>query len=226
MESTDIDSVGELLSEQMTKIIIADDHTVLREALLQLVEAAEATWTVVGEASDGFEVLSLVEKQCADLVILDLTMPNLGGIETLIRLQKTASPPPVLVLSAREDDIAVNEAISAGAKGYVTKRSGWKELEFAIRAVLRGTNYLSPEAARGVIAHNNEEKQSPIANLSGREREVLKLLSEGKPNREAAKMLHISPRTIDSHRANIMKKLGVGSNAEMVQAAVRYGLVA
>ena len=210
----------------MLKIVIADDHIVLREGLRSLLNQIEG-WTVVGEASDGFELLPLVEQQSPDLIILDLSMPNLGGIETISRLQKFDHRPAVLVLSAREDDTAVGEAIRAGAKGYVPKSSTSDELQFAIRAVLKGQTYLSPSVAGGFLGRGDGSgaPASPLSTLTSREREVMKLLSEGHPNREVAKVLHVSPRTIDSHRSNIMRKLGVASNAELVQVAIKSGLI-
>lgn len=210
----------------MTKIIIADDHIVLREGLRSLLNSI-GDWDVVAEASDGFEVLPLIEQHSPDLLILDLSMPNLGGVETIVRVQKLKNKPLVLVLSAREDDISVNEAIRAGAKGYVPKSSGSDELQFAIRSLLKGQTYISPAVAGGLLNRdeNGEVSESPLATLTAREREVMKLLCEGRPNRDVAKLLHISPRTIDSHRANIMKKLGVTSNAELAQIAVKYGLI-
>jgi DNA-binding NarL/FixJ family response regulator len=210
----------------MAKIIIADDHIVLREGLTALLNSVEG-WTVVAQASDGFEVLPLIEKHDPDLVILDLSMPNLGGVETISRLQKMREKPVVLVLSAREDDLSVNEAMGAGAKGYVPKSADSDELQFAIRSLLKGKTYISPTVASGVLNRDEEtgKSTSPLTTLSSREREVMKLLCEGCPNRDVAKKLHISPRTIDSHRANIMKKLGVNSNAELTQLALKYGLI-
>lgn len=210
----------------MAKIIIADDHVVLREGLTALLNSVEG-WTVVAQACDGFEVLPLIEKYNPDLVIIDLAMPNLGGVETISRIQKMREKPAVLVLSAREDDLSVNEAMGAGAKGYVPKSADSDELQFAIRSLLKGKTYISPTVASWVLNRDEEtgKSTSPLTTLSSREREVMKLLCEGCPNRDVAKKLHISPRTIDSHRANIMKKLGVNSNAELTQLALKYGLI-
>jgi len=181
----------------------------------------------VAEASDGFQVISLIEEYSPDIVLLDLSMPNLGGIETLNRLSKLENSPPVLVLSAHNDERSVGEAVDAGAKGFVPKSCASEELEFAIGSVAKGLTYISPAVCEALLAHRTAgSKNSPLAALSSREREVLKLLAEGKPNRDVAKFLHLSPRTIDSHRANIKKKLGVGSNAELVQVALKHGLIA
>ncbi len=210
----------------LTKIIIADDHAVLREGLRSLLDNMEGL-SVVAEAGDGFEVLPLVDQHKPDLLIIDLTMPNLGGVETIARLQKLKDKPSVLVLTAREDEGSVSDALQAGAKGYITKSSDSDELKFAIRSLLKGQTYVSPSVASGVVGKDPSENGSGsvLSALSSREREVMKLLSEGKPNRDVAKILHISPRTIDSHRSNIMKKLGVSSNAELVQLALKHGMI-
>lgn len=211
----------------MVKIVIADDHVVLREGVRALLNAVQ-DWEVVAEANDGFEVLPLVEQHCPDIVVLDLSMPNLGGVETIARIQKLQVKPKVLVLSAKDDEMSVREALRNGAQGFVPKTAPAHELEFALRSIIKGQTYLSPSVSSGVLTRgiNEEDKTStPITELSMREREVMKLLSEGRPNRDVAKMLHISPRTVDSHRANIMKKLGITSNAELVQMAIKYGVV-
>jgi DNA-binding NarL/FixJ family response regulator len=208
------------------KIVIADDHVVLRQGLKALLNAVEG-WEVVGEASDGLDVVPLVEKLEPNIVILDLSMPNLGGIEAISRLQRLRNRPGILVLSAKEDDFSVADAVKAGANGYVPKSSGADELEFAIRSVLKGQTYLSPVVCNSVLKVNSATagENSPLGLLSSREREVMKLLSEGRPNRDVARLLHISPRTVDTHRANILKKLGISSNAELYQMAARFGLV-
>lgn len=209
----------------MIKIIIADDHTVLREGLKALINSIE-DWQVVAEASDGFDVLTAVEKHQPDILILDLAMPKLGGIEVINRLKKITHHPKVLVLSAHDDETSAAESIRAGADGFIPKKSSRDELEFAIKSLLRGQTYLSPEVAAGVIHQQlSGEGHSPIETLSSREREVMKLICEGYPNRDVARMLHISARTIDSHRANIMKKLHCHSNAELTQLGIKYGLI-
>lgn len=209
----------------MAKIIIADDHVVLRQGLKALLSLTEG-WEVVAEAGDGFEVLPMVEKHDPDLLIIDLSMPNLGGIETIARLQRLTKKPYVLVLSARDDDYSVSEAMKAGANGFLPKTASQDELEFAARSVLKGQTYISPAVCQTMLHANAANgNSSQLASLSSREREVLKLLSEGHPNRDVAKLLHISPRTVDSHRANIMKKLSLSSNAELVQFAIKHGVI-
>ncbi len=212
------------MSEPVT-FLIADDHVVLREGLKALLNSIDG-WDVVAEANDGLEVMPLFEQHKPDLVVLDLSMPNLGGVETIKRLKREGGETIILVLSAKDDDRSVREAMRAGANGFVPKSSQSNELEFAIRSVLKGQTYLSPSVCNAMLgADGSDDESSPLASLTDREREVMKLLSEGMPNRDVAKTLHISPRTVDSHRANIMKKLGVSSNAELVQLAIRNGLI-
>jgi len=211
----------------MPKFVIADDHVVLRQGLRALLNSISG-WEVVGEASNGLEVIPLVEQHHPDVVILDLAMPQLGGIETISRLRKLDQKICILVLSAKDDDQSVREAMRVGANGFLPKTSESDELQFALNALMRGHSYLSPSVCHAVMANGldgDSSLNSPLALLSAREREVMKLLSEGQPNRTVAKTLHISARTVDSHRANIMKKLGVNSNAELVQTALKHGLI-
>lgn len=207
----------------MVKLLIADDHTVVRQGLKSLL-STESDWSVVAEACDGLEAVKLSESHTPDVIIVDLTMPNLGGVEAISRLKSQRKAPLIIVLSAKEDEFSVSDAMHAGAAAYVSKSSSADELKFAIKAVLKGQTYLSPSVC-GAYLKAESGGLSPVQELSVREREVLKLLAEGKPNRVIAKFLHISPRTVDSHRANILKKLGVNSNAELTQVAIRYGVV-
>lgn len=208
----------------MIEMIIADDHAVLREGLKSLLDGTE-DWKVVAEASDGLQAVQLTEKLVPDILIVDLSMPNLGGVETISRLKRLKDAPAIVVLSAKDDECSVGDAMRAGASAYVTKSSNSDELRFAIRAVLKGQTYLSPSVCGAFLRNGDGSAGSALSDLSSREREVLKLLAEGRPNRDVAKMLHISPRTVDSHRANILRKLGIQSNAELVQLALRYGVI-
>ncbi|MCC6221189.1 MAG: response regulator transcription factor [Deltaproteobacteria bacterium] len=211
----------------MASVIIADDHVVLRQGLRALLSSLENV-EVVAEAGDGFEVVSLVQRYMPDILILDLSMPNLGGMEAISRLRKLKNDTKILVLSAHDDDSSVRAVMRAGANGFVPKTAKSSELEFAITAVLAGKNYLSPSVCSSILGfgiNSREEDCSPLAVLTDREREVMKLLSEGERNKAIAKKLHISPRTVDSHRANIMKKLSANSNAELVHIALKHGLI-
>ncbi len=205
-------------------IVLADDHAVLREGLRALL-AQSSDWEIVAEAADGLELLDMVERHAPQIVILDLAMPNLGGLEALERIKRFDQKPAVLVLSARMDERSAYESLRAGASGFIPKSAGLDELVFALNSVVKGQKYLSPTICAGVLDHKAEDDSNAVfTSLSSREREIMKLLSEGHPNREIAKMLCISPRTVDTHRANIMKKLGVSSNVELARVAVRCGL--
>lgn len=208
------------------KYLIADDHTVLRVGLRALIQTIEG-WEVVAEAKDGSEVEPLVDEHQPEIVIMDLSMPCLGGVEAIARLCKSNDHPKILVLSASEDEHMVSDALSAGAKGFVPKSADSNEILFALQALLKGQTYLSPSVCNVVLERQKQgEASSPLLRvLSEREREVLRLIAQGIPNRKIAKSLCISVRTIDSHRANIMRKLQASTNADLVKIALKYGLI-
>lgn len=211
----------------MIRLIVADDHVVLREALCEMLES-KGKYQIVAQAADGQELLNLAQSQPADMIIMDVQMPNLDGLNALAKLQGTERKVPVLVLSADEGEKNVRAALKAGANGFVPKNVGIEELEFAISSVLNGNTYLSPSVTSKLMAGNSSDQsgsQNPLAILTKREIEVLKHLADGKPNREIGKLLHISTRTVDTHRSNILKKLMVKTNAELVKVAISAGLI-
>ena len=208
------------------KLLLVDDHLVLRQALCEVL-ASKGKYKVVGEAADGKELLDLASKTPVDIIIMDLAMPNVNGVTALEELRRRGIDSPVLVLSADESDKSIRAALKAGARGFVPKQVGLAEVEFAIDAVLAGKTYLSPTVTERFMASGGVEggELSPLSCLSEREREIFMLLASGKPNREIGKCLHISTRTVDTHRSNIMKKLGVKANTELVKLAISEGLV-
>jgi DNA-binding NarL/FixJ family response regulator len=209
----------------MRKIVIADDHVVLREALSEML-SKRGKYSVVGQAADGEQLLELLKSQTADLVILDVTMPKLDGLSVLQQINNAQEAPPVLILSADEAEKKVRLALKAGAKGYIPKHAGLDELEFAIDSILQGKTYLSPSVTNALMNPNPAASvENPLTKLSKRELEILKHLADGKPNRVIGKMLHISTRTVDTHRSNILKKLMVKTNAELVKMAIAHGLI-
>lgn len=208
----------------MGRVILADDHRVVREGLKALVEA-KTSHLVVAQAENGLELTPMVNTHKPDIVVLDLAMPMLGGLESLNRLKDLDQRPAVLVLSSKDDRSSVREAVKAGASGYVTKNSSQEELLAAIEAIIKGEHYFSPDIAKHLVDLDSAEENPVYGKLSSREREVMKLLCEGHGNKFVADTLKLSTRTIDSHRANIMRKLGVESNAELVQEALRWGLL-
>ena len=212
----------------MKNILIADDHSVLRQALCEMLES-KGTYKILGQAGDGEELLTLLKSHRPDLIIMDLEMPKLNGIQAMEQLAKLGGDtPPVLVLSANEGQKNVRSAMKAGAKGYVPKNAGLEELEFAISSILEGKTYLSPTITAALMKNGEASPvhhEHAISVLSPREVEILTHLADGKPNREIGKMLHISPRTVDTHRSNILRKLKVRTNAELVKLAIGAGLI-
>ncbi|MDC0357671.1 response regulator transcription factor [Oligoflexia bacterium] len=212
--------------EIMINLIIADDHVVLREALCELLET-RGKYSILGQASNGEELLELLKTKRPDLVILDVSMPRLDGVEALQQMSASDHCPPVLILSASEGESKVRSALKAGAKGYLPKNVRLDELEFAIDSILQGRTYLSPSVTGPLMDGGSEESPlgNPLSVLTKREIEILEHLAEGLPNREIGKLLHISTRTVDTHRSNILKKLKVRTNAELVKIAIANGVI-
>jgi DNA-binding NarL/FixJ family response regulator len=212
----------------MIRLVLADDHVVLRHALAEVLRS-NGKYEILAEAENGEELLKLLLQHKPDLVIMDMAMPVLDGISTLERMKVSGSTqlPPVLVLSADEGKKNVVAALNAGARGFIPKNARIDELEFAIDSVLQGKTYLSPSVTGGLMEGGSVENnlQNPLSVLTERELEVLKLLADGKPNRAIGKLLHISTRTVDTHRSNILKKLNVKTNAELVKIAIAHRLI-
>jgi len=213
-------------SSSNVRLLLVDDHQVLRQALTEALNS-KGKYSVVGEASDGSELLELVPNVSVDIIIMDLNMPRTNGLTTIEELKRRGCEAPVLVLSADESERSIRAALKAGARGFLPKQVGLSEVEFAINAVLSGKTYLSPTITERFMAGSGPDgaTSSPLDCLSQREREIFLLLANGKPNREIGKMLHISTRTVDTHRSNILKKLGVKANAELVKLAIAEGLI-
>jgi len=212
--------------ESCIKLFLVDDHLVLRQALAEAF-AHRGAFKVVAEASDGSELLSQLSHTVPDIILLDLAMPNVDGISTIGELKKRGIDIPILVLSADESERSIRSALGAGARGFLPKQADMREVEFAIHSVLDGKTYLSPSVTERFMASNGVESKhsNQIASLSPREREIFILLANGCPNRDISKQLHISTRTVDTHRSNILKKLEVKTNAELVKMAIAEGLV-
>ena len=205
-------------------IVLADDHALFREGLKRII-CEDETLSVVGEAGDGVALLRLLDRVSPDLVIIDISMPNLRGIEATKRLKKAHSSVRVLIVTMHRDKDYAYYALKAGADGYLLKEDADIELFHAIRTVREGNIYLSPlivgEMAK-VLKTVTETGSLPSEDtLSGREREVLQLIAEGRVNREIAELLYISVRTVEHHRAHIMKKLGARNTADLVRYAVK-----
>jgi two-component system response regulator NreC len=220
------------MSEDAIRILIADDHAVVRTGLRALLDRAPDMQTV-GEASDGEEALRLASELHPDVVLLDISMPGSGGIETTKRLKETWPDIHVLILTVHKDEKLLQEAIKAGAAGYVTKNALEPELITAIHAVWRGDLYVHPTMTRALLkslASTDEPPTHPaseeqVESLTPRETQVLRLIAQGYTNRQAADELGISVRTIETHRANIMGKLDVSGRVELVRYAMERGLL-
>ncbi|MCS5674310.1 MAG: response regulator transcription factor [Acidimicrobiales bacterium] len=211
----------------MTTIVVADDHKIVREGLVKLLEG-QADFSVIGEAADGEEAVKMVLEKKPDIVIMDIWMPRLSGIDATRRIVKRGSQTKVLVLSMHESRTYVEEVLRAGASGYIVKNSASSDLLQAIEAVQGGASYLSPAITQQVvdaIARPGDSSPSGVAMLTDREREVLQLIAEGLSSKEIAGMLGVSLKTIDSHRSNLMQKLDIHKVSGLVRFAIRAGLV-
>lgn len=211
----------------MTKILIADDHGIVRAGLRALIHA-ETEMELVGEASGGYETIELVEKNQPDVLVLDLSMPDLDGIAVTRSLKAKFPGLRILILTLHEDKALLKEAIKAGAAGYILKRAAESELVSAIRTILRGDLYVDPSLVRTLIGEpRRAAPNSPAATeaLTPRETEILKLIVEGNTNRQIGEQLKISFRTVEGHRANIADKLGLHSRVELVRYARDHGML-
>ena len=206
------------------RILLADDHAVVRQGF-KMILAAEADMEIVGEAANGREAVDLAEQLRPDVVVMDVSMPELNGIEATRRLASSVPHARVVALSMHKDSVYVREILRAGARGYLLKDSGAADLVAAIRAVASGESYLSPAVSNAVLDDYRRHATNPIDLLTSREREVLQLLAEGKTNKEIAGVLNLSVYTVEAHRGRIMEKLNLHSIGELVRFAVRNGLI-
>ena len=208
------------------KIVLADDHAMLRDGLSRSFEQ-EKDIIIAGHASDGYAAIELVKELSPDLVIMDIGMPGLNGIETTRQITKDYPQIKVIGLSMHSSDKYVREMFRAGASGYLLKNCAFEELVEAVRAVMSGKTYISPAIGDMVIkeytSKENEEK-SVFSILSQREREVLQLLAEGKTTKQIGQMLFISPKTVEAHRLRIMDKLQIDNIAILTKFAIQEGL--
>jgi DNA-binding NarL/FixJ family response regulator len=215
----------------MTKrtIVLADDHVLLRQGLRKILDG-QSNLEIAGEAGTGPELLELLRKCNPDLILLDISMPNMRGIEAIPEIRRTRPDAKILILTMHKDEEYMFEAISAGANGYMLKEDADKDLFFGIQTVLEGKIYISrflaEKSRQDWALIRSGKKASPSAEpLTTREREVLKLLAEGKSSKEIGEVLFISPRTVERHRANMMEKLSAKNMVDLVKYAVRKGYI-
>jgi len=208
-----------------TRILIADDHGIVRGGLKLLLER-QPDIEVVGEAADGAEAVERALALRPDLAILDVSMPLLTGIQATHEIKRHAPEIDVLVLSMHDDERYVFEALKAGASGYVLKREADQDLVDAVRSVTRGEPFLTNAATETLVREwMADDTTGPREPLSQREQEVLKLIAEAHTNRAIGEILHLSEKTVESHRGNILRKLGMRDRVELVRYAIRRGLV-
>jgi DNA-binding NarL/FixJ family response regulator len=205
-------------------ILLADDHAVVRQGF-KMILAAQPDMEIVGEAGNGREALDLAGQLQPDVIVMDVAMPELNGIEATRRIADLSPRSRVLALSMHKDSVYVREMLRAGARGYLLKDSIASDLLAAVRAIARGEGYLSPGVSDAVLNDYRRHVTDPIDLLTSREREVLQMIAEGKTNKEIATVLNLSVYTVDAHRGRIMEKLNVHSVTDLVRFAVRCGLV-
>ena len=211
------------------RILLADDHTILREGLRKIIES-QPGWQVVGDAADGRQAVRLALELKPDLVIIDLAMPQLGGVDAIQQIVRRLPSTRVLVLSMHADEVYVTRALKAGAHGYLLKDSAGTDLLRAVSALTQNKSFFSPTVSRVMLDdYVRQLAERGITDrydtLSEREREVFQLIAEGRVNKEIAEILHLSQSTVETHRARIMEKLDVHSAVEIVLYAVRKGII-
>ncbi len=210
-----------------TRVLLADDHTLVRAGLRKLLESIPGM-DVVGEASDGIALLELTAALQPDLILMDIAMPGLNGLDATARVVKTCPQARVVILSMHQSEEYVRQALRNGAAAYLLKDAAPMELDQALKAVLRGEIYLSPAVSKGVMSDYVQRLRgdAPMPELlTPRQREILKLIAEGKSTKEIARILDISIKTVDTHRSQLMKQLDVHEVASLVRHAMRMGLV-
>lgn len=209
------------------RVLIADDHTMIRESLVRILQA-EPDVQVVAEASDGMEAVRLALETRPDVVVADLSMPRLNGIEVVRRLREALPATRVLVLTMHQEDEYVLQAVRAGASGYLVKDSAASELLAALRSLHAGRGHFGAQAARALaeqMQNPRHDVADPYGRLTAREREVFHLIAEGQTTKEVARRLEISVKTAENHRSRVLDKLDVRNTAELVRYALRRGLI-
>jgi len=207
------------------RLLVADDHGIMRGGLRLLLDR-QPDMEVVAEAADGIEAVAMALRERPDICILDVSMPRMTGLQATVEIRAQAPDIAVLVLSMHDDERYLFEALQAGAAGYVLKREADQALVEAVRAVSRGEPFMTNAAERSLIREwMTDDSSGPAEPLTLREREVLKLIAEAHTNREIGELLHLAEKTVESHRANLLRKLGMRDRVELVRYAIRRGLI-
>lgn len=210
------------------RVVLADDHALIRHGIKKIIEA-EPSLAVIGQVGDGLELLNFIKKITPDIILLDISMPNLRGIEAIGEAKKICPDVKIIMLTMHKSKQYLCHALSAGADGYILKEDSDTELLTAINHALRGELFISPvlaeELTRDEIRACQEKKGVPSDSLTPRERQVLKLVAEGRTSRDIAELLSISTRTVEHHRANLLKKLNINNTADLIKYAIQKGYV-
>lgn len=211
------------------KVLVVDDHTVVRDGICALLALAPDI-EIIGEAGDGREALEKLGRLAPDVVLMDVAMPMMGGLETTRRIRKEFPRIKVLVLTQYADKEYVFPVLEAGADGFISKTAASSEIATGIRSVFRGDSFLSPAVAKLLVENyqqlsNSRETSDPYQQLTDREKEVLKLLAEGHTNQEIARILLISPKTVDGYKTSLMDKLDIHNRVDLVKYALRKGII-
>ena len=214
---------------QKIKVLVVDDHTIVRDGIVALLSLA-GDIDVVGEATNGSEALKKAGELLPDVVLMDISMPVMGGLEATRRICKDFPKIKVLVLTQYDDKEYFFPVMESGASGFISKAAASSELATGIRSVYRGDSYLSPSVTRLLVENyqntaSQRSSQDPYNQLTRREREVFKLLAEGRSTQEIAEILVITPKTVDGHKTNLMAKLGVHNRIDLVKYALRKGVI-
>jgi two-component system response regulator NreC len=211
----------------MARVVIADDHAIVRAGLRALIHD-EIGLELIGEAAGGYEAIELVERNQPEILVLDISMPDLDGISVTRKLKQNFPNLNILILTLHEDEAMLKEAIKAGASGYILKRAAESELISAIQVILRGDMYVDPSMLRSLLGEPipaSPQHSIRAETLTPRETEILKLIVDGFTNRQIGEHLNISIRTVEGHRANISDKLGLHSRLELVRYARQHGMI-
>ena len=209
------------------RVLLADDHTLFRQGVRSLLDRIAGV-TVVGESGDGRDALDMIDRLRPEIALLDITMPGLNGLEVAGRVAKASPATRVVILSMHAGEAYVAQALRAGVSWYLLKDAAAEELEMALRAVMRGETYLSPAVSRHVVdgfLGRAAVDGEPLAKLTARQREILQLIAEGKNTKEIATLLSVSVKTVETHRAQLMERVGIRDIAGLVRLAIRSGLV-
>jgi DNA-binding NarL/FixJ family response regulator len=218
---------------QPIRLILVEDHALVRAALRSLLQRV-ANVEVIAEAADGYQALALVEELRPKLVVMDIAMPQLNGLEALARMRRISPETKVLLISVFLDEEHVLQALRLGAFGYISKDASPAELDIAVRAIARGDMYLDPRVSQVVLSaavdalsgeHQEAQDRDPFLCLTPRQRQILQLVAEGKPTKEVAAFLNMKVKTVEIHRAELMKRLGIHNVAGLVRYAVGHGII-